>query len=115
MKETEKPQKRQQTKQQAIHKPGNAKRVFIKLSLRHEDKLKMERTVKALKNRGWRKEEGTLRLQELIIDSLFAKANEGFYQELINRLTPLEYLCREGIKNPEIRKEMEKILKKKKL
>ena len=108
-------QKIQQIKQQAANRQENEKRVSVKLSIRHEDKLKMGKTVKALKDRGWKKEEGGLRLQELIIDSLFAKADEGFYQELIKRLTPLEYLCREGIKNPEVRKEMEKILKKKKL
>ena len=99
--------KKQQTKQQ----PENEKRVSIKLSLRHEDSLQMERAVKTLRDRGWRKGQNGIRLQELIIDSLFAKADEGFYQELINCLTPLEYLCREGMKNPEIRKEMEKILK----
>ena len=115
MKDKEKLQKRQQTKQQAIRQMEIEKRAPVKFSLRHGDKLKMERAVKALKDRGWRKEKGGLRLQELVIDSLFAKADENFYQELINRLTPLEYLCREGMKNPEVRKEMERILKKKRL
>ena len=104
---------KQQMRQQATNRRENEKRVSVKLNLRREDSLKMKRAVKALKDRGWRKEEGELRLQELIIDSLFAKADENFYQELTSRLTPLEYLCREGMKNPEVRKEMEKILKKK--
>ena len=88
-------------------------RVSLKLYIRKEDSLKMERVVNTLKQRGWKRRDGILRIQNKIMDELFLKADSNFYEDIINRLTPLEYLCEEGMKNPAVRKELERILKRK--
>ena len=56
---------------------------------------------------------GNSRLPDLIMDELFLKANSQFYEEVLSKLTPLEYLFKAKIDNPVVRKEMEKILKRK--
>ena len=87
------------------------KRVSMRFYLKVEDAKKLEELIKALKERGWKK--GELRLNDLIIDELFSKTNNSFYEELLSKLTPLEYLFKTKINNPALRKEMEKILKRK--
>lgn len=93
------------------HKSENPQRVSIKLYIKAEDSLKMEELIKTLKKRGWRKEK--VRLPDLIMDELFLKADNKFYEKLLNKFTPLEYLFKAKMSNPALRREMEKILKKK--
>jgi len=100
-----------QKQQKLIQKTENPQRVSIKLYIKVEDSLKMEELMKTLKKRGWRKEK--VRLPNLIMDELFLKADNRFYEKLLNKFTPLEYLFKAKIKNPALRREMEKILKKK--
>ena len=88
-----------------------SKRVSMRFYVKTEDNLKVEELIKTLRKRGWKKE--TERLPDLVIDELFSKADSRFYEELLNKLTPLEYLFKTKINNPALRKEMEKILKKK--
>ena len=92
-------------------KTGNSKRVSMKFYLKPDDSFKIEELMKSLRKRGWRKE--TERLPDLIIDELFSKAGNGFYEEVLNKFTPLEYLFKAKMNNPALRREMEKILKKK--
>ena len=87
------------------------KRASMRFYLKIEDAKKLEEFIKSLKERGWRK--GELRLNDLIIDELFAKAGNGFYEEVLNKFTPLEYLFKTKINHPTVRKEIEKILKRK--
>ena len=87
------------------------KRVSIKLNIKAEDSLKLNAIIKALRKRGFKKDK--VRLADLIMDELFLKANNRFFEELLVKLTPLEYLFKTKINNPALRKEMEKILKRK--
>ena len=89
----------------------NLKRVSMRFFVKAEDSLKVEELIKTLRKRGWKKE--TTRLPDLIMDELFLKANSQFYEEVFSKLTPLEYLFKEKINNPTLRREMEKILKRK--
>ena len=94
-------------------KKQSEKRVSVKLYIREKDRLRLAKAVHTLKVRGWRRDKTYFRIQDKIIDELFSKANESFYENIISQLTPLEYLCREGMKNPSIRLEIEKVLKRK--
>ena len=89
----------------------NLKRVSMRFYVKAEDSLKVEELIKTLRKRGWKKE--TTRLPDLIMDELLLKANSQFYEEVLNKLTPLEYLFKTKINNPTLRREMEKILKRK--
>ena len=92
-------------------KPENTKRVSMRFYVKAEDNLKVEKLIKSLRKRGWKKEKE--RLLDLIIDELFLKAESKFYEGLLNKFTPLEYLFKAKMNNPALRREMEKILKKK--
>lgn len=92
-------------------KTENLKRVSMRFYVKAEDSLKVEKLIKILRKRGWKKEKE--RLPDLIMDELFLKAGSGFYEEILSKLTPLEYLFKAKINNPALRKEMEKILKRK--
>ena len=92
-------------------KTENLKRVSMRFYVKAEDSLKVEELIKTLRKRGWKKEK--MRLHELIIDELFLKADNKFYESILSRLTPLEYLFKAKINNPTLRREMEKILKRK--
>lgn len=98
-------------KEQKTISKKETKRVSIKFYLKPDDNSKIEELIKTLRRRGWKKEE--VRLSDLIIDELFLKAGDGFYEEVLNKLTPLEYLFKTKMDNPTLRREMEKILKKK--
>ena len=98
-------------KEQKTIPKTETKRVSMKFYLKPDDSSKIERLMKTLRGRGWKKEE--TRLSDLIIDELFLKAGNGFYEEVLNKLTPLEYLFKTKMDNPTLRREMEKILKKK--
>ena len=98
---------------EAEEKKQSEKRVSVKLYIREKDRLRLIKAVHTLKARGWRRDETYFRIQDKIIDELFSKANESFYKNIISQLTPLEYLCQEGMKNPSIRLEIEKVLKRK--
>ena len=87
------------------------KRVSMRFYIKAEDNIKIEELIQTLRKRGWRKEKA--RLHDLVIDELFSKADSRFYQDILSKLTPLEYLFKTKVNNPEIRKEMEKILKRK--
>lgn len=87
------------------------KRVSMRFYLKADNSFKIEELMKTLRKRGWKREK--MRLHELIIDELFLKAGSGFYEDILNRLTPLEYLFKTKMNNPSLRKEMEKILKRK--
>ena len=101
--------KEQKTTQNTIQK--EEKRVSMRFYVKAEDSLKVEELIKTLRKRGWKKEK--TRLLDLIMDELFLKANSQFYEEVLNKLTPLEYLFKAKINNPALRREMEKILKRK--
>ena len=101
-------------KEQKIIPKTETKRVSLKVYLKPDDSSKIEELMKTLRGRGWKKgKEETVRLLDLIIDELFLKAGNGFYEEVLNKLTPLEYLFKTKMDNPTLRREMEKILKKK--
>ena len=85
------------------------KRVSMRFYLKADDNFKLEELMKTLRGRGWKKEK--VRLSDLIIDELFLKAGNAFYAEVLNKLTPLEYLFKTKMNNPAFRSEMEKILK----
>ena len=97
--------------QQEIQDQQAGKRVSMRFYLRADDSLKIEGLMKALRERGWKREK--IRLQELIIDELFLKSDNKFYEDTLNKLTPLEYLFKTKLNNPSIRSEIEKILKRK--
>ena len=97
--------------QKIMQKTENPKRVSMRFNLKTEDSLKIEELMQALRNRGWRREK--TRLLDLIIGELFLKADNKFYEDILSKLTPLEYLFKTKMNNPTLRKEMEKILKKK--
>ena len=87
------------------------KRVTTKFKIRAEDNLKIEQITKTLTERGLRRDK--VKVQNFILDKLFLKADSKFYESIISELTPLEHLFKESLKNPVMKKEMEKILKKK--
>ena len=89
----------------------NLKRVSMRFYLKADDNIKIEELIQTLRKRGWKKEKA--RLPDLIMDELFLKANSQFYEEVLSKLTPLEYLFKAKMNNPALRKEMEKILKRK--
>ena len=114
MKEEMKKQVKNQRKtqdQQQIQDQQAQKRVSMRFYLKVDDSLKIEELMKILRERGWKREK--TRLQELIIDELFFKADNKFYEDTLNKLTPLEYLFKTKLNNPSIRSEIEKILKRK--
>ena len=89
------------------------KRVSVRFFVKNRDRLEIEKVVNTLKKRGWKQGKEILRIKDFIIDALFSKTNSRFYDDIIRELTPLEYLYKEACKNPKIRQEMEKLLKKK--
>lgn len=101
--------KEQQTNQKTNQK--EEKRVSIRFYLKADDNSKIEELMQTLKKRGWKREK--MRLIDLIIDELFLKADNKFFEGILSRLTPLEYLFKTKMDNPAVRKEMEKILKRK--
>ena len=92
-------------------KTETQKRLTTKFYIKEDDSLKIEQVIKTLKKRGWRIDK--IRIQDFILDELFLKADKNFYERIISELTPLEYLFKESLKNPSMKKEMEKLLKKK--
>ena len=88
-------------------------RVSVRFFVKNSDRLEIEKVVNTLKKRGWKQRKEVLRIKDFIIDALFSKINNRFYDDIIRELTPLEYLYKEGCKNPKIRQEMEKLLKRK--
>ena len=96
-------------------KTENSKRVSVKFFIKNSDRLEIQKVINALKQKGWKKGKETLRIKDFIIDALFSKANRPFYNEIIKKLTPFEYLYKTACKNPKIRQEMEKLLKKHKV
>ena len=98
-------------KEQKSHtkKQRQKKRVSMRFYIKAEDSLKVEELIKTVRKRGWKKEKA--RLPDLIMDELFLKANSQFYEGVLNKLTPLEYLFKTKMNNPALKKEMEKILK----
>ena len=97
--------------QKVIQKTEVKKRVSMKFNLKANDSLQIEKLMQTLRERGWRKEK--IRLHDLIMDELFLNADSKFYEDILNKYTPLEYLFKTKMNNPVLRKEMEKILKKK--
>ena len=97
--------------QKATQQTENSKRISLRCYIKADDSLKMEELIKTLKKRGWKKEK--TRLSELIMDELFLNADKQFYEEILSKLTPLEYLFKTKMNNPTLRLEMEKILKRK--
>ena len=83
----------------------------MRFYLKADNSFKIEELMKTLRKRGWKK--GKARLPDLIIDELFLKADSKFYEDILNKFTPLEYLFKTKMNNPSLRKEMEKILKRK--
>ena len=71
-------------------KKTEIKRVCMRFHLKADDSLKIEELMRNLRKRGWRKEKA--RLSDLIMDELFLKADSKFYEEVLNKFTPLEYL-----------------------
>ncbi|MDE0119837.1 MAG: hypothetical protein OXM55_07505 [Bdellovibrionales bacterium] len=102
MKEQEK--KNQKTEEQ---------RVSVRFFIKNSDRLEIEKAVNILKKRGWKQGKEVLRIKDFIIDALFSKTNSRFYDDIIKELTPLEYLYKEGCKNPKTRLDLEKLLKRK--
>ena len=94
-----------------VNTKKEAQRVSLRFNIRMDDNLKIEQSIQTLKKRGWKKEKA--RLQDLILDELFLKADSKFYEDIINQFTPLEHLFKASIKHPEKRRELEKILKRK--
>ena len=105
--------KEQKTEQEKKEKQTEKKRVSVRFFVKHSDRLEIEEVVNTLKKRGWKQGKEVLRIKDFIIDALFSKINSQFYDDIIKELTPLEYLYKEACKNPKIRQEMEKLLKKK--
>ena len=95
--------------QKVTQKTETEKRVSMRFYIKAEDSLKVEELIKTLRKRGWKKEK--TRLPDLIMDELFLKADNKFYEGVLNKLTPLEYLFKTKMNNPALKKEMEKILK----
>ena len=113
--QTKETQKNIQTKEiqktKETEKNKQKKRVSMRFYLKAENSLKIEELVRILRERGWKKDK--TRLVDLIIDALFLKADNRFYEEILNKLTPLEYLFKTKLSNPSVKKEIERILKKK--
>lgn len=88
-------------------------RVSVRFFIKNSNKLEIEKVVNTLKKRGWKQGKEVLRIKDFIIDALFSKINNRFYDDIIKELTPLEYLYKEACKNFKLRQEMEKLLKRK--
>lgn len=97
--------------QKNLQKKEIKKRILMRFYLKAEDSLKIEEIMQTLRKRGWKKEKE--RLSDLIIDEVLLKADSRFYEDVLNKLTPLEYLFKTKVSNPEVRREIEKILKRK--
>ena len=93
--------------QKKVQDQQTQKRVSIRFYLKADDNLKIEELMQTLRERGWKREK--MRLQEMIIDELFLKADSKFYENILSRLTPLEYLFKTKLSNPSVKKEIEKI------
>ena len=89
----------------------NQKRVGTKFNLKEENNLKLLELTNTLRKRGFKKEDTNL--IDLILDELFLKADKKFYEAMLKKFTPLEYLFKTKINDPAIRKEIEKLLNKK--
>ena len=87
----------------------NKKRVRTSFNLKQENSLKVLELMNVLKKRGYKKEQTNL--NDLILDELFLKADNKFYEDMLKKFTPLEYLFKTKMNDPAIRKEMEKVLK----
>ena len=97
--------------QKVIQKTEPEKRISMRFNLKRDDSLKIEELIQTLRKRGLRREK--IKLYEVIMDELFLKADNKFYENILSELTPLEYLFKTKMNNPVVRKEMERILKKK--
>lgn len=50
--------------------------------------------------------------RDMILNELLSSIPPDCYNEVIEKITPLEFLYKEGIRNPSIKKQLEKILRK---
>ena len=79
--------------QKALKDTKTKKRVSMRFNLKTDDSLKIEELLQTLRKRGWRKEK--IKLYDLIMDALFLKTNNKFYEDILSKLTPLEYLFKQ--------------------
>ena len=99
--------------QEMNNQKAKEQRVSVRFFVKNSNRLEIEKVVNTLKKRGWKQGKETLRIKDFIIDALFSKINGRFYDDIIKELTPLEYLYKEACKNPKVRQELEKLLKRK--
>ena len=74
---------------------------------------KIEEMTSVLIERGLKGGNSRNAIREMILNELLEKITPDFFDEILEKITPLEFLYKEGVKNPLIKEQIEKILRKK--
>ena len=85
-------------------------KITVELSPNHYKKL--EEMSLLLTKRGLKGSRNNNCIKELILNEVLSYISPDCYEEIIEKITPLEFLYKEGIKDPLIKKQLEQILRK---
>ena len=73
---------------------------------------KIEEMTSILIERGLKGGNSRNAIREMILNELLSYITPDCYEEILEKITPLEFLYKEGFKNPLIKEQIEKILRK---
>ena len=73
---------------------------------------KIEEMTSVLIERGLKGGNSRNAIREMILNELLEKITPDFFDEILEKITPLEFLYKEGVKNPLIKEQIEKILRR---
>ena len=88
-------------------------KITFKLNPNHYKKL--EEMSLLLSKRGLKGSRNNLVIKEMILNEVLSYISPDCYQQIIEKITPLEFLYKEGIKDPLVKKQLEQILRKTKI
>ena len=73
---------------------------------------KLEEMTSILIQRGLMGNRNRTVIKEMILNELLSYVPPDSYKEILEKITPLEFLYKEGLKNPQIKEQIEKVLRK---
>ena len=73
---------------------------------------KIEEMTSILIERGLKGGNSRNAIREMILNELLSSITPDCYEEILEKITPLEFLYKEGVKNSLIKEQIEKILRK---
>ena len=74
---------------------------------------KLEEMTSILIKRGLMGSRNRTIIKEMILNEALSYITPDCYEEILEKITPLEFLYKEGLKDPLIKEQMEKLLRKK--